>query len=345
MKIGEIKNEFGKLLKQVSEHVSLAEKVVSACNNIDNSWSGSDLVGHADLFYGNFDTPPYEKRFSIEWGLIHGIPDGWNKKSNDEVLQKIEKDSGANIEDLDNKADSIANKFERLRKGTIIYFSTFSKEASEEIENFILHTKIDVFNQYWNKQIITRDREALFSGRQVPTHKYYWATASFITGITEQIDEFLYLIDKITAQHSSAQQSASDIDTGVTTYIDKNTLLRLSRIESNDFDLSKLIALCNELNDSYSLKNYHSCAMLLRAIVDHIPPIFGKANFADVCSQHGSRSFKSIMKPLNNTAKKIGDDYLHTQVSKKVLAVTKTQISFQPNLDVLLNEIAAILEK
>ena len=345
MKIDEIKNEFKKLLEQIDKFTGPTEKVISACDNINNSWSGSDLVGHADLFYGNFDAPSHGKRFSIEWGLTHGVPDGWNKKSNDEVLQKIESDSGTNLKDLDNNADLIAAKFEKLRKETIINFSGFSKEASEEIEKFNLQTKIDIFNQYWKRQIMTRDSEALFAGRQVPTHKYYWATVSFIIGITEQIEEFLYLVDKIIAQNKSSQRTIQDKDIGITAYIDKNTLLRLSRIENDDFDLSKLIALCNELNDNYSLKNYHSCAMLLRAMVDHIPPIFRKTSFADVCLQHEGRSFKNIMKPLNDTAKKIGDDYLHTQISKKVLAVTKTQVSFQANLDVLLNEVAAILEQ
>ena len=343
--IATIKNEIKDLLKRVGRSIESAKKVVSACNTINNSWSGSDLVGHSDLFYGNFDAPPHNGRFSVEWGLIHGVPDGWHERSNDEVLQKIEDDSGVSPKTLDKDADFIADEFEKIRKRTIIVFSSFSKEAATEMEKFNLQTKTDIFNQYWKRQIVTRDSEALYAGRKIPTHKYYWATASFLTGAAEQLNEFLYLIDKVAAQSKSPEQKTRDGDGGRTAYIDKNTLLRLSRIESDNFDLSRLISLCNELDDNYSLGNYHSCAMLLRAILDHIPPIFGKTSFADVCAQHGGKSFKDITRPLNETAKKISDDYLHTQISKKVLAVTKTQVSFQANLDMLLNEAAAILER
>jgi hypothetical protein len=343
--IEKIKSEIKELQDKSNKISESAEKVSLVCNTINNSWSGSDLVGHSDFFYGNFDTPPHNRRFSVEWGLINGVPEGWSEKSNKEVLQKIE--SGANVspEKLDKDADYIANEFENLRKQTIILFSDISKEAATEIEKFNLRTKTDIFNQYWKRQIMTRDSEAIYAGRKIPTHKYYEATASFIKGVAEQLGEFLYLVDKVSAQNKDTGQKARNEDVGRTAYVDKNTLLRLNKIESDYFDLSKLIALCNELDDNYSLGNYHSCAMLLRAIIDHIPPIFDKKSFEDVCAQYGGKSFKDIMRPLNETAKRIGDDYLHAQISKKVLAVTKTQVSFQANLDTLLNEVAAILEQ
>lgn len=343
--IENIKNKIKELQEQSAKITQSAKKVSSICNTVNNAWSGSDLVGHANFFYGDFEVPPHNGRFSIEWGLIHGAPDGWYEKSSDEVRQKIENDSGMPLNDLDKEADIITDKFDELRKQTIIIFSGVSKEITKEIEKFNLRTKVDIFNEYWKRQIATRDSEALYAGRQVPVHKYYDATALFLTGVSKQLDDFLYLIDKSIAESKSFEQNKLNTEKGRTTYIDKYTLLRLIKIEGKNFDLSRLIAFCNELDDNYSLENYHSCAMILRAILDHIPPIFGKTSFDDVCAQHGGKSFKDIIRPLNETAKKIGDDYLHTQISKKVLAATKTQINFQANLDTLLNEIAAILEK
>ena len=180
--IKQIKNEIHELLGRANQSNDSARKVSLSCNLINNSWSGSDLVGHADFFYGNFDTPPHNKRFSIEWGLINGVPEGWYEKSNEEVLQKIENDTGVSPKDLDKDADFIADEFEKLRKQTIILFSGISKEAATEIEKFNLQTKIDIFNQYWKRQIMTRDSGAIYAGRKIPTHKYYEATASFITG-------------------------------------------------------------------------------------------------------------------------------------------------------------------
>jgi len=343
--IEKIKSEIKELQDKSNKITESAEKVSSACNTINNSWSGSDLVGHADFFYGNFDTPPHNRRFSVEWGLIHGVPEGWYEKSNENVLQKIGNDTDVSPKDLDKDADFIADEFEKLRKQTIILFSGISKEAATEIEKFNLQTKIDIFNQYWKRQIITRDSGAIYAGRKIPIHKYYEATSSFIIGVTEQLNDFLYLVDKVVAQNKNTGQRFQNEDGGRTAYVDKNTFLRLSRIDNDNFDASRLIKLCNELDDNYSLENYYSCAMLLRSILDHIPPVFGKTNFSDVCAQHGGQSFKDIIKPLNETAKKIADNYLHTQISKKVLAVTKTQINFQANLDMLLNEVATILEQ
>ncbi len=340
-----IKSEIKELQEKAALATESAKKTISACDAVDASWSGSDLVGHADFFYGDFQVPPHNRRFSVEWGLINGAPDGWYEKSSDEVRQKIENDSGVSLEDLDKDADFIIDKFDELRKQAIVVFASISKDLAEEIEKFNLQTKVDVFNQYWKRQIMTRDSGALLAGRKIPVHKYYWATASFLTGVAKQLNEFLYLIDKLIAQCENSGQKARSVDTGRTAYIDKSTLLRLTKIENKNFDLSRLVSFCNELDDNYSLGNYHSCAMLLRAILDHIPPIFNKTSFDDVCAQHGGRSFKDIVRPLNETAKKIGDDYLHTQVNKKVLVVTKTQVNFQANLDMLLNEAAAILEK
>lgn len=345
MTIEEIKDGVQKLLDQADKSAESAKNVVSVCNAVNNSWSGSDLVGHANFFYGNFDTPPHNRRFSVEWGLINGVPDGWSEKSNDEVLQKIQNDSGVSPEELDKDADFIDSDFERLRRQAVITFSNISKDAADQIEKFNLQTKVDIFNQYWSRRIATRDSGALFAGRQIPTHKYYWATASFLAGAKEQLNEFLYLIDKVAAQYNkNSVQKEPNEDTQRSSYIDENTLLRLRKIENENFDLSRLVNFCHELNDNYSLENYYSCAMLLRAILDHIPPIFGKTSFSDVASQHGGKSLKKVLHPLDETAKKIGDDYLHKQISKKVLTVTKTQVSFQANLDMLLNEVAAILE-
>lgn len=343
--IEKIKGEIIELREQADKNIELAEKTVSVCSAINVSWSGSDLVGHVNFFYGDFEAPPHNRRFSIEWGLIHGVPDGWCERTSDEVRQKIEKDSSVSLKDLDDDAEFIVDKFDKLRKQLIVVFSSVSKDLAKEIEKFNLQTKLDIFNQYWKRQTITRDSEALYAGRQVPMHKYYEATGLFLTGVTKQLNDFLFLIDKLIAQSESFEKKTKGVDNSRAGYVDKNTLLRLTKIENKNFDLSRLIAFCNELDDNYSLENYHSCAMLLRAILDHVPSIFAKKSFVDVYAQYGSKSFKDIMKPLNETAKKIGDDYLHTQASKKVLMVTKTQINFQANLDTLLNEIAAILEK
>lgn len=341
-KIEEIKSEVNELKIKVTNNIEAAKKVSNVCNKINNSWSGSDLVGHANLFYGNYETPPTGGRFSIEWGLIHGIPNGWDERSGDDIRQKIEADAKVSLKDLDTEADQITDKFEEIRKKAIVVCASLSKDLSVELEKFIIKTKVDIFNQYWKRQITTRDSEAIYAGRIIPVHKYYEATAFFIDGANKQLEDFIHLIDKLLAQNKVEPKQSTEIRN--ISYLDKHTLLRLTKIENEKFDLSRLIAFCKELDDNYSLGNYYSCAMILRAILDHIPPIFDKSSFDDVYSKYGGKSFKDIVKPLNETARKIGDNYLHTQIDKKVIQITKTQVDFQANIDFLLNEVAKILE-
>jgi hypothetical protein len=80
---------------------------------------------------------------------------------------------------------------------------------------------------------------------------------------------------------------------------------------------------------------------LVRSVIDHIPPLFGKTNFAEVCGSHGTRSFKDSMNKLES-CRKIADSYLHTQIRNRESLLTRTQIDFRADLDVLLQEIVRV---
>lgn len=120
----------------------------------------------------------------------------------------------------------------------------------------------------------------------------------------------------------------------------------LRAINSQEFDLTKLIELCNELNNAFLNHSYITVAILLRAIVDHIPPIFSCKDFSEVASNYvtGSRSFKESMTNLEKSCRKIADSYLHTQIRKKEILPNKVQVNFSNDLDVLLGEIVRKLK-
>ena len=106
----------------------------------------------------------------------------------------------------------------------------------------------------------------------------------------------------------------------------------------------KLIELCRELNECYSNENYLAVAMLTRALLDHIPPIFGFINFSEVANNYkGSRSFKASMLHLDNSCRKIADAHLHGPIRKREVLPSRTQVNFANDVDVLLSEIVRIL--
>jgi hypothetical protein len=51
------------------------------------------------------------------------------------------------------------------------------------------------------------------------------------------------------------------------------------KADQSKLDVAKLLALVEELNDNCARKNTYAAHALLRAILDHIPPILGCAGF------------------------------------------------------------------
>lgn len=129
----------------------------------------------------------------------------------------------------------------------------------------------------------------------------------------------------------------------LTEFVDSSRIDELKNLKSDLFDFRKLINYCEEINVSYENEAYISVAMLTRAIIDHIPPIFGADNFQNVYGQNGSKSFKANMTHLDKSLRKIADSYLHSHIKKKEMLPNKTQVNFSQDIDVLLAEICSIM--
>lgn len=128
-------------------------------------------------------------------------------------------------------------------------------------------------------------------------------------------------------------------------YVELSRLCELRAISSTNYDLTRLVCLCEELNVSSAQGTFHATAMLVRAILDHVPPIFGASSFTHIASNvTGSRSFKDAMGALETAARKIADAHLHTQIRKREVLPTATQVNFSPQIDMLLSEIVRLLK-
>lgn len=123
-------------------------------------------------------------------------------------------------------------------------------------------------------------------------------------------------------------------------FIENNRIESLRTKNSSGLDYSRLICLCNEINIAWSHNAYHSVAMLCRAIIDHVPPIFHCRNFAEVANNYpGSKSFRDTMKHLDTTSRYVADAHLHTQIRDREVIPTSNQVDFRSAIDVLLAEI------
>lgn len=132
---------------------------------------------------------------------------------------------------------------------------------------------------------------------------------------------------------------------GEWTLIADSRLDELRTLKSAQFDFRKLIRLCEELNIVSREECYFATAALTRALVDHVPPLFGKKNFSEVANNYaGARSFREAMEHLDSAAKKVADGHLHTQIRKSETLPTAQQVNFASGLDVLLSEIVRITQ-
>ena len=132
-------------------------------------------------------------------------------------------------------------------------------------------------------------------------------------------------------------------------YVDTNRIKELSDISNHQFDLSRLLRLCEELNIAFENSCYLSISMILRTILNHVPPIFDCNSFEEVTNNYSvseknkKRSFKKVMQQLNTTSKEISNIHLHQPIQKKESLPNFNQVNVMAQLDLLLCEIITIL--
>lgn len=129
-------------------------------------------------------------------------------------------------------------------------------------------------------------------------------------------------------------------------YVDPTRIRELEAISSEEFDTTKLIRMCEELNTANINNCYMTIAMLARAIIDHIPPLLELNTFAEVANNYkGTRSFGDSMKRLEKSMRNISDSILHTRIRNKETLPTFVQVNFSADLDVLFGEIIRVNKK
>ena len=140
-------------------------------------------------------------------------------------------------------------------------------------------------------------------------------------------------------------ERAQEIIVSIDYYVDPSRIEQLKNIKSENFDFFKLVQICMEINTNWQMNNYYTVGLLVRSIINHIPPVFGKyENFDQVIGQYGDRSFKKNMKALNESLRSTADSYTHSLIRQKEPMPTAIQVDYRQNLDVLLSEIIAVVK-
>ncbi|MGQ8630479.1 hypothetical protein ACUTJJ_03225 [Agrobacterium sp. DKPNP3] len=134
--------------------------------------------------------------------------------------------------------------------------------------------------------------------------------------------------------------------TGVKPYVDDARIVALQNIGAGKWDFSRLAEICREINVAAANRCHMSTAMLLRTILNHIPPVLGFTTFAEVASNYGgpktNKSFKGNMQRMEGSLRNIADVHLHSAIRSREDMPTAVQVDFSADLDVLLGEVIRV---
>lgn len=180
--------------------------------------------------------------------------------------------------------------------------------------------------------------------KQIDLPKNFFGQEYFDEKILKQIGKnvtYDFIGDKKygTVKKKVAAPSKKSLEKKTKTLIHPERIAELEKINSKDFDLTRLIQYCKEINDNFDRGNYLSVIGNCRSIINHIPPIFDFNTFNEVANNYGGKSFKKSMNHLNISMRSIADSYLHDTIRKKESLPNETQINFSQDLDVLIAEI------
>lgn len=126
------------------------------------------------------------------------------------------------------------------------------------------------------------------------------------------------------------------------TFVGEHRLAQLRGVQSTTFDFARVVRLCEELNVAYSNGCYMTVAALIRALLDHVPPVFGQPAFAQVASNHNGQAFKNAMQRLQTSARAIADIHLHQQIRRREPLPLAQQVNFTAEIDMLLAELVRL---
>lgn len=128
-------------------------------------------------------------------------------------------------------------------------------------------------------------------------------------------------------------------------FVDLSYIEDLQSIPKSNFDTMRLTQMLVELNRAYAGDSFLSCLFLLRAILDHIPPIFNFDSFAKVANNYagGGKSFRNAMQHLEKSLREMANLFLHAHIQGTEVIPTKAQAEFRADMAFLLSEVIRIL--
>jgi len=120
----------------------------------------------------------------------------------------------------------------------------------------------------------------------------------------------------------------------------------LKAISGRRFDCTRLLSMCEELNDCAARENPLAVILLTRTILNHVPPAFELETFAQVAANYGGggSSFKKAAERLENHSRKVADRLGHMPIRDREVAPNMAEVNFAAELETILAEFCRVLK-
>lgn len=196
---------------QSAEIQEAIESLWSAAYSVNRSWSGSCIGYHANVYYRDFEPPPPEQNFSVEWGITGGMfgsQGEWMERDPEDVQQVIYERAGVSDDAvLVDFNDRVGERFEEQRFMVLSVLSALSKRLGPDdflsltrakTDRMTLSTFSDLVSSLMPKgQLSTRDQRAVMEGSCIPRHYHVLARVMQTKKIIEAIGQLQTLVNTI----------------------------------------------------------------------------------------------------------------------------------------------------
>lgn len=178
---------------------SVLVRVITACETLNASWSGSWLGYQSRVYYRGFSRPPVGAHFSSDWGFETlggiGLPEctvgDWVEYSNEEIAAEISR--RAKLDDLSGPTQTYRSGmeiFERIKSEfevllQVDYSSlgdSYFKTLLDSVESIETSSEEQLMRAMTPKNHSSRDRKAIDGGICCPPHKVMQARCLHLSG-------------------------------------------------------------------------------------------------------------------------------------------------------------------
>jgi hypothetical protein len=236
---------------RVAEVKSQSQQLFDAATKIAASHSGSNFGYHGALYYRDFQVPPMGSMFNVEWGGIHGLQSGWNKREPDEVKRKIESVAGLTFAKLEEAVKGPVDSAKALHTELLVQLaplhqlpdSNREKQLLDKLEHF--DWKDSAHHDYAIAALksfpnMTRDSAAASQGMMLTAHNYYEAVATQVRKSSEAIEEFWSLSARLLRQFQLVTSSNLVVYSDYTDHI--NLAARYERLKASTLLLAAFVS-------------------------------------------------------------------------------------------------------